>query len=248
MWLQASNQVLILFSSPAAGAASFSARLLRSSPGASSRKLGTDWKTGVLLKLMGLGIMLSFDGLVPQILHNSDGLGSICPFGSITRLGRADSGVSRESRAPLGPAPCDGLLLLLPAGIDGLAHANGLFGPVAPAESSGFRADGEGGGNTTPFCCDGAADGPPVDTAIESAAETSADPSPCSPGICTLSLSRGLLRSDCIVFDRVIFCPSRVRLADRDRGLAAPAAGSFAMPDSEIRGSILLRGGDRYPG
>lgn len=131
----------------------------------------------------------------------------------MTRLGRADSGVSMMSRlapcelAPLPLPPLLLLLLLLPllAGIEGLAHANGLFGPVAPAESNGFLADGDGGGSTTPFCCDGPAEASPADMAVESTADTSTDASPGSPGICTLSLRRGLLRSDCIVFERVIF-------------------------------------------
>lgn len=124
--------------------------------------------------------MLSLFDLLNMLPQMSDGLGSMLP--SITRLGKADSGVSNSRFNDWFGG--------------GAGRANGFGGPLAPADNSGLLADGDGGGRTTPL------GGAFIGAALAgSLAEVSGSPpSEASLGICTFR--RGLLASDCIVLDR----------------------------------------------
>ena len=115
--------------------------------------------------------------------HMSEGLGSMFP--SITRLGRADNGVSNS--------------LFPDCVFGGAGLANGFGGPAAPAERRGLLADGEGGGRTTPFAGCVATD------ALASCAEelsVSSSASEASVGI--LTVRRGRRASEPNVLERAV--------------------------------------------
>lgn len=80
----------------------------------------------------------------------------------------------------------------------GAGRAKGFGGPVAPAESKGLPAEGEGGGRTTPLAACAACEDVTEVSFEESAVASSA--SEASLGICTLS--RGRLTSEPKVLDR----------------------------------------------